>query len=286
MIQYPCVLEGELTSANAQVAKTITQANSHINVIVQGNKDTLSLVKNSRVMFNHSVYKFYAINNYMQVDYVDDDTPLLFMDFYLDMEIDEDNIEENLADDLRRDFVVECNVKQLTGQINTEGNIISTVYHNNQLVSNPRMEYISSDDEIITIDEDGHYKMKQNGSAVITVRILGNEISNVEIPVTVEDITTIEYNIVVSPIITSIRQGLSSDISAKIVDNLNNEISDTITLIASGTDNHNNYSIVDKGNNTWTLTNELKSRLPLTLIFKNDTYNVEYVMNIQLKAMF
>ena len=113
VIQYPCVIEGELTSANAQVAKTITQANSHINVIVQGNKDTLSLIKNTRIMFNHSVYKFYAINNYMQVDYVDDNTPLLFMDFYLDMEIDEDNVAENLADDLRRDFKTESSYQSL-----------------------------------------------------------------------------------------------------------------------------------------------------------------------------
>ena len=286
VIQYPCVIEGELTSANSQVAKTITQANSHINVIVQGNKDTLSLIKNSRVMFNHSVYKFSAINNYMQVDYVDDNTPLLFMDFYLDMEIDEDNVEENLADDLRKDYTVECNVKKLCGQSNTEGDIVSTVYCKNNIVPNVRMEYFSSNNTIVSIDNNGHYKMRKNGEAVISVRILGNEISTVEIPVTVEDVTTIEYNIVVSPIITSIRQGLSSVITAKIVDNLNNEITDTITLIASGTDNRDNYSLVDNGDNTWTLTNKLKSKLPLTLTFSNDTYNVEYTMDVQLKAMY
>jgi hypothetical protein len=286
VIQYPCVIEGELTSANAQVSKTITQANSHINVIVQGNKDTLSLIKNSRIMFNHSVYKFSAINNYMQVDYVDDNTPLLFMDFYLDMEIDEDNVEENLADDLRRDFIVECNITQLHGQVNTEGNIVSTVYHKNNVVPNVRMEYFSSDDTIVNVDNNGYYKMRKNGEATISVRILGNEISTVEIPVTVEDVTTIEHNIIVSPIITSIRQGLSSVLTAKIVDNLNNEITDTITLTASGTDNRDNYSLVDNNDNTWILTNKLKSKLPLTLTFKNDTYNVEYVMNIQLKAMY
>ena len=65
VIQYPCVIEGELTSANAQVAKTITQANSHVNVIVQGNQDTLSLMKNTRVIFNRSVYKFYAISKFL-----------------------------------------------------------------------------------------------------------------------------------------------------------------------------------------------------------------------------
>ena len=266
VIKYPCVIEGDLTSANAQVAKTITQANSHINVIVQGNKDTLSIIKNSRFIFNHMVYKFYAINNYMQVDYVDDDAPLLFMDFYLDMEIDEDNIAENLANDLRNEFHIECNIQQLTGQKDNTGVIIPTVYRgNNQIVSNPRMEFYSSDDNVISVDNDGNYIMKENGSAIISVRILGNELSTIEIPVTVEDTSVIVYSIIVSPIITSLRQGLSITLSAKIVDNFNNEINDNIILTASN----------------------LMSRLPLKLTFSNSNYNVEYVMdNIQLKAMF
>lgn len=286
VIQYPCVIEGELTSANAQVSKTITQANSHINVIVQGNSDTLSLTKNTRIMFNHSVYKFIAINNYMQQDYVDDNTPLLFMDFYLDMEIDEDNVEENLADDLRKDFTIECNVQHLTGQKNTYGRINSIVYHDNKTISNARFEYVSSDDDIITIDNDGNYTMLNNGNAIITVNILGNVLSSIDIPVTVEDITVLHYAIIVNPIINNLRQGLSMELSAKIVDSLNNEIDDIITLTPSGTDGNDNYSIISENNNKWILTNKLKSKLPLTLTFSNETYNINYVMNVNLKAMF
>lgn len=286
VITYPCVIEGDLTSANAQVAKTITQANSHINVIVQGNKDTLSIVKNSRFMFNHNVYKFYAINNYMQVDYVDDNAPLLFMDFYLDMEIDEDNVAENLADDLRNQYHIECNVEQLTGQIGNEGVIIPTVYRNNKTIDDVRMEFVSSDDSIITVDKDGNYLMHSNGEAVISVQILGNEISKIDIPIIVTDVSQTTYSIIVNPIVSKLRKGLSVTFSAKIVNNLNEEISDVITLTPSGTDNKNNYTIVDNGDNTWVLTNNLQSTIPLTLTFSNTTYNVETSMEIQLKAMF
>ena len=285
VIQYPCVIEGELTSANAQVAKTITQANSHINVIVQGNKDTLSLIKNTRIMFNHSVYKFYAINNYMQVDYVDDNTPLLFMDFYLDMEIDEDNVEENLADDLRKDFTVECNVTQLRGQIGSVGNIVSKVYHKNNLINDVRMEYTSNNNDVITIDDSGYYHMISNGAATINVRILGNEPSSIDIPVIVEDVTNIEYNMVISPTITSLKQGVSRTISAQVYDNLNNKIDSAITLVASGTDN-SHYSLIDNGDNTWTITNLLQSKTPLILTFSNDVYNLECTINVKLKAMY
>lgn len=286
VIIYPCVIEGDLTSANAQVAKTITQANSHINVIVQGNKDTLSIVKNSRFMFNHNVYKFYSINNYMQVDYVDDNAPLLFMDFYLDMEIDEDNVAENLADDLRNQYHIECNVEQLTGQIGNEGVIIPTVYRNNKTIDDVRMEFVSSDDSIITVDKDGNYLMRSNGEAVISVQILGNEISKIDIPIIVADVSQTTYSIIVNPIVSKLRKGLSVTFSAKIVNNLNEEISDVITLTPSGTDNKDNYTIVDNGNNTWILTNNLQSTIPLTLTFSNTTYNVETLMEIQLKAMF
>ena len=51
-------------------------------------------------------------------------------------------------------------------------------------------------------------------------------------------------------------------------------------------DNKNNYTITDNGNNTWTLTNNLKSKLPLILTFSNSNHNVEYTMEVQLKAMF
>lgn len=286
VITYPCVIEGDLTSANAQVAKTIIQANSHINVIVQGNKDTLSIVKNSRFMFNHNVYKFYSINNYMQVDYVDDNAPLLFMDFYLDMEIDEDNVAENLADDLRNQYHIECNVEQLTGQIGNEGVIIPTVYRNNKTIDDVRMEFVSSDNSIITVDKDGNYLMHSNGEAVISVQIFGNEISKIDIPIIVTDVSQITYSIIVNPIVSKLRKGLSVTFSAKIVNNLNEEISDVITLTPSGTDNKNNYTIVDNGDNTWVLTNNLQSTIPLTLTFSNTTYNVETSMEVQLKAMF
>lgn len=287
VVKYPCVIDGDLTSANAQVAKTITQANSHINIIVQGNSDTIGILKNTRIMINHIPYKFYSINNYMQTDYVDDDAPLLFMDFYLDMELDEDNVEENLADDRRSEYHVECNVNKMTGHSRDDGFITAKAFYHNSEIDSPRFEFSSSDSYVVSIDENGYYTMKNNGDAVITVQILGNENSKVEIPVTVTDSTSVTYHMVINPIITSLRQGLSVQLSASIYDNFNNEIIDTITLTASGTDNKNNYTLVDDGNNKWTLTNKLMSKIPLKLTFTNSTYNVEEVIdNIQLRAMF
>ena len=147
------------------------------------------------------------------------------------------------------------------------------------------MEYTSNNDDVITIDNNGYYHMISNGIATINVRILGNEPSSIDIPVIVEDVTNVEYNIVISPTITNLRQGVSRTISAQVYDNLNNKIDSVISLVASGTDN-NHYSLVDNGDNTWIITNILQSKTPLILTFINDVYNLECTINVQLKAMY
>jgi hypothetical protein len=147
------------------------------------------------------------------------------------------------------------------------------------------MEYFSSDESVVKVNKDGNYTLLKDGTANITVQIKGNTVTAVTIPVTVEDVTPIVYNIIVAPIIKSIREGITKIISAKVVDNFNNEITTPITLTPSGADSENNYKIVDNGNNSWSLTNELFSQELLTLTFTNEEYNLEYVMQVNLKAM-
>ena len=286
LMQYPCVIEGELTSANAQVAKLITQANSHINIIVQGNVDTRAIKKNARFCFNGSVYKFYAINNYMQQDIIDENTPMLFMDFYLDMTIDDDNLVENIADDNRQDYHVECSISELCGHIGDIGTLVTTAYKNDKQINNPRLEFLSSDENIISIDDYGNYVLHHNGQAEVIIQIYGNELSQTVIPITVDDSIVTTYQIIVNPSISHLNQGLSTLITAKIVDNLNHDIIDNIVLTPSGADNVNNYTITDNGNNSWVLINNLKSKKPLILTFSNDTYNIVSSIVVQLRAMF
>jgi hypothetical protein len=286
LMQYPCVIEGELTSANAQVAKLITQANSHINIIVQGNVDTRAIKKNARFCFNGSVYKFYAINNYMQQDMIDENTPMLFMDFYLDMAIDDDNLVENIADDNRQDYHVECSISELCGHIGDIGTLVTTAYKNDKQINSPRLEFLSSDENIISIDNDGNYVLHHNGQAEVIIQIHGNELSQTVIPITVDDSIVTTYQIIVNPSISHLNQGLSTLITAKIVDNLNHDIIDNIVLTPSGADSVNNYTITDNGNNSWVLTNNLKSKKPLILTFSNDTYNIVSSIVVQLRAMF
>lgn len=237
-------------------------------------------------MVNGIPYRFYSINNYMQKDYVNKETPMLFMDFYLDMLIDEDNVEDNLADDYRADYTIECNVEQITSPKGTTGTIIPKVYHKNQIVDGSRMEFFSSDEDIVTINKNGEYKLLKDGTANITVQILGNTVSAVTIPVTVEDVTPVSYSLIVTPNIKSLKQGRSKVIDASVIDNItNNEVITDIVLTPSGADSETNYTIEQLDTNVWKLTNNLVSKKLLTLTFTNAEYDLEYVMQVDLRAM-
>lgn len=284
LVEYPCVIENELTSGNAQVAKTITQANSHINVIIQGNPDTLSIGKDTRVIFSGQPFKFYSVNNYAQVDFTNDNAPLLFIDFYLDMTIDEDNLKENIANDTRKEYHVEYDIKQITNSKGKVGKLEPKVYHNNQFIDDVKIEFISTNTDVVAVDERGNYELINDGVAVIITQIKGNPASSISIPVSVMDSIIPMYSIVVNPNINYIKQGRSVTLTGKVIDNMNNVIDTNIELSISGDTKY--YNVIDNEDNTWILTNKLMCNDPIVLTFTNSEYNLTYSTQVELKAMF
>ena len=284
LVEYPCVIENELTSTNAQVAKTITQANSHINVIIQGNVDTRKIGKDQRFIIAGQPFKFYSINNYAQVDFLNEDAPLLFMNLFLDMTIDEDNIEENIANDTRKEYHVEYDIKQITNSKGNIGTLNPKIYHNNQLIDNVKMEFISTNTDVVTIDEYGNYELVDDGVAVIITQIKGNPTSAISIPVSVTNNIIQHYNIIVNPNINYIKQGRTVTLTAKVIDSMNNTVNTPITLLING--DNKCYTMIDNGNNSWSITNKLLCNDPITLTFTNTEYNLQYSTQIELKAMF
>ena len=148
------------------------------------------------------------------------------------------------------------------------------------------MEFFSSDEEVVKINKNGEYELLKDGTANITVQIYGNTVTAVTIPVTVEEVTPISYSLIVKPIIKSLRQGRSKIIDASVIDNTtNNEVVTDITLTASGADSEDNYTIEQIDRDIWKLTNNLVSKELLTLTFTNAEFDLEYVMQVDLRAM-
>ncbi len=200
------------------------------------------------------------------------------------MSIDEDNLKENIANDTRKEYHVEYDIKQITNSKGKIGKLNPKVYHNNQLIDNVKMEFTSTNTDVVTVDESGNYELIDDGVAVIITQIKGNPASAVSIPISVTDSIVSKYSIVVNPNINYIKQGRSVVLTGKVIDNMNNVTNEKIMLVINGDIKY--YNVVDNGDNTWTLTNKLMCNDPITLTFTNSTYNLTYSMQIELKAMF
>lgn len=286
LYEHPCVVDYTLSSANAQTSKTINQANSHIDIMVQGNVDTLKIAKNRRFILNSVPYRFYAINNYMQNNYVDKNTPLLFMDFFLDMLNPEDNEEENIAEDCRKIFKVHCDVDRLNCISGTKGKINAYAVKDKTTKIDTIIEFYSDNEKVVKVDQDGNYEIigKIGDTAVITARIKNNVYSSFVIPVEVIASTQHNYVTVIEPSFNDIKQGRSKTFNVCLYDN-GELVTNEYTVSANWTD-AKYYELVTNADNSFTLTNRLMNNNPLSLTFTNTTYDQTYELTIKLKATF
>lgn len=307
VIQYPCVIDDIITSTNAQVAKTITQSNSHIDVIVQCNKDTRTLRKNTRIMFNGEVYKLYAINNFTNHDFIGDNPSMLYLDFYLDMVTPTDNVQENLADDIRDKYQLLTPLKQIkVSVINDVDNVIwiplITMYNGHEVYPQYSINIPNdlTDKLAFTYNQRKNlYQVKIMDIGLITedihsfieMSIKNNTKSTIIIPITVySHYTSDNLSILAFPNISSLKQGESVLIQAACMKFAHQD--DTqypINIIASGA-SEDCYSLVQQetseSSNAWILTNKKVSNTPLHLQFKTVQNYTPYEMTIDLKAMF
>ena len=265
IIEEPCILDYELSSPNVQYTKDVATANSKVTLIIQGNDNTHKIKKNDRFIFNSVPYSFKAINNFMQNDYVDNEVPILFMELYLDQVQPSDDLVNNIANRYDYNYVLnieQSNVEQIKG---FSGTLTETVKYNDNITNIP-VVWSSSDTSVVIINSSGVYNIigDVGTTATITCSIDGN--SNVKDTLTVKVIsaTTDNKELVVTDINT-LSQYDSVNISANIYNNGTIQ-SDTVTCVANWSNNVN-YTLVNNNNNTWTLTNNRMSNVPLILTF-------------------
>lgn len=92
----PCAIEYEISSPFPQKDKDVIVANGHAVIICQNNEHTATIEKNDRFIFNSQPFKVAAINNVLLDDY-SHINGLMYIDAYLDMIEDDDNLELGIA---------------------------------------------------------------------------------------------------------------------------------------------------------------------------------------------
>lgn len=280
---YPCILDYTLSATQPSVTADITTDGGRVTIIVQGNKNTHKIKKNTRFLFNGVPYKYNAINNYMQQDYVTAEVPLLFMDCTIDSVLPNDDLENNIADSTEYKYeirILEESFEQVKGFI---GQLNAIITLNGQEV-NRKIIWKSENEEIVYIDNEGNYELVGNDGEECKIYACIKD-SNVcaSITISIKEEIIVQSDIVIDPIINELGLYDTVIISANLYKNGVKQ-SDKIECIPSGLDN-TYYYLIDNGDNTFKLANNKVSRdIPLTLTFRCREY--EESIDIKLVSLF
>jgi hypothetical protein len=279
VISWPCVLDYDVSGPQPKYDKDINTANGHVVMIIQGNTDTLALTKNQRFIFNQQAYKLTGYNNMLQNGIVSDETTLLYFDLYVDTVSPNDDLVNNIAN--ATEYVYTMNILQdVTEQISGfSGALTAQISLNGQIVN---QNATWSANSYGTIDENGNYTLTgASGNTAIFTATFGDLTQNVSINI-VSSITD-QFDIVINPIISELLQGESVNISANLYKNGVIQ-SDAVTAMVSGADNSKCYTFVLSGTNVWTLTNNFRSIVPLSITFTSGT--TSETISVQLLSIF
>ena len=277
--ETPCVLGEYASSPSPQVDNTTIIPNNHLTLWLQGNDKTIHIKENDRFIFNGRPFKVAGFNNFMQSDYVTKAPPMLFFDVYLDVKEPSDDLINNIAN--RFDYIYDINIINPPKEVkkNDVGELVAEVRYQGEIVQRPIIW--QSNNEFGLINENGNYQVVGDvGNNVSFTASIGGKSVTIEIPIK----ETIEVNtnqIILSPDFNEVRQFQSKTFEANLYANglkQDNEIQYKIEG-QEGT-----YSFIKLDTNTFKLTNNQMTRVPVKIKFYTDDISLE--KEIKLLSMF
>lgn len=277
--EIPCVLDYEASSPKPRIDGDIITPSNGTVLIIQGNEYTRNLLVNQRLIFNGRPYKITGYNNYMQDDYFGNDVNILAFDIYLDEIQSSDDLVNGIANKYEYDYQINIvenpteNIKGFSGKLNAQ------VTLNNNVVDVP---IVWSSNQYGTIDNNGVYTLVGDSPNVATFTASFGRIST-SVNINIVDTIIDNYEIIITPNITEIKQNRSVTINANLYKNGIKQ-NDIVNATVVGADSPNCYNWVSQGNNVFILTNKLRSVKPLVITFTSGV--ITKSISIELNAMY
>lgn len=277
--EYPCILDYEAMSPKQQETKNIITPNNSIELIIQGNANTVKLKENQRFIFNGRPFKIEGYNNYMQSDFANKDINMLSFFVYLDEKKSTDDFENGIADGLEYNFDLVIQNKITKGLKNGTGKFIANVLQGNKILNKP-IKWVS-DNNNGTINNNGEFVLTGDVGNTAIFKAKWSDLED-SVNVKIEESIVAQTQIIITPNITNIRQGQSITLTPKVYVN-GSETSNSVTATTSGADN-SCYKFTDNGNGTYTLSDTTRSVDDLIITW---SYNSTILkQTIKLNAMF
>ena len=285
VITLPCYLGTDVTSTNNLIGKDGIVPNARMIILVQANEFTKSIVKNQRFMFEHSTaFKVEEVNNFMQEQGTNGQVTCVKIYINYSAITPNDNIELNICDYYDVGYTVEIdqdNIEQING---FTGKLTATVKNLDEVVDNMEVIWETSDKTVVTIDNEGNYKIVGlNGDkATITCRLKEN--TDIYDTIAIEVVGTVVSNpiIVVNPNDVTILKEKQSVAFIPKVFNEGDELPIPVTCVPSGA-NPLCYTLVPVTNG-YLLTVLKKSTKPLVLTFSASGC-ADYIVTIKLMGL-
>ncbi|NLY47350.1 MAG: hypothetical protein GX053_15420 [Tissierella sp.] len=194
--EIPCHIKNNLYELERD--NFVRTPDNRIKVEIKSSPEMLKIIKFSpkwtRMLFHGQAYRVEAIDSVSNVN--EQGYGTMFLLLKSDLISPYDDVENNIADRFKpRNISVQINNGyRIELQVGDTVQLDVTVMKDNEIIYDPILEYTSSDEDLVIIDENGLITALQDGSATITVSYNG-VISNIIIEV--DSVIDNAYSIVI-----------------------------------------------------------------------------------------
>ena len=282
----PCYIGYDLSSTNNQYGKDGAIPNARLIIYTQANEYTKSIVENQRFMFEHSkCFKVEQVEQYEWEQFSNNEITFIKLYIAYSPLLATDNKELNVCDYYLYDYNIEINETNPIKQVNGfSKKLTTTIYKNDVIVKDLKTIWKTSDENVVTIDEDGTMTIvgSVGDTAEIRAYIEGNDDKFASITVNVIEEEEHEVLIRIIPELEKLKllEEQSQEFVCGVYDN-GVKIDKTVTCSPSWTGM--NYTL-EQTSNGYKITNNNKSTKPLYLTFSADGLT-DVIVKITLGGM-
>ena len=252
-------------------------SDGYIMVEVQENNDTKLIRDNKRFIFNGNAYKVRSVINFVDTN----TTTFIMVTDTINNETDD--LINNIANVYGYTYELSIGQSDFEQSIGYTSSLSYTLLLNGN-ESNEAVEWISSDESIATINNNGEIDLLTEGEVTFTVRMVNNPSISDSITVTVASIPSGISENIISPNITEILQGDTQVYTVyNYLDNV--QTSHEFTISLSGALNKY-YTFTLINNNTFSIKSLGYTDTKLNVLCTNNTNATQVSLQIQLKGLW
>ena len=237
-----------MTAPSNKVTTAIITPNNHASVKVQENATTKRLfTTNTRCIIGGRPFRLTGMQNAVNQFINNPAVGLMELDFFLDEIWDTDDLVNSVADNGTYDYSVDIVGDSMNLTNGATGQLYAHVLLNGDEVDRT-VVWSSSDSSAVTIDEDGNYSVvgASGQEVIITACLSGNSEATDTITISIVDEEEATIELVLSPLITTIREYETVAVEVNCLYNGSMVTPDEVTLtLPSGIGSYLTYTQTD-----------------------------------------